>query len=152
MEGKMVRKEKRIVMSAFSTILILTLYSLYVYHKYVSMNPEILNNFSFWGKAIVFLVPVMVIAQIIIHIIFAIINKIVTNEDIPVISDEMDKLIELKALRVSHWTFVIGFFMSMITLAIGLKPPVFFLILISFCFISAFAADIARIIYYRKGI
>ena len=152
MESKMYRKEIRILVSSLSALLITILYSLYVYHRYVAGNPEILNSLRFWGKAMVFMAPVMIVAQIIIHIIYAIINKIVTDTDIPVITDEMDKLIELKALRISHWIFVMGFFLSMILLATGAKLTVFFLMLIVVGFISSFAADMARIIYYRKGV
>ena len=148
----MYRKEIRILVSSLSALLITILYSLYVYHRYVAGNPEILNSLRFWGKAMVFMAPVMIVAQIIIHIIYAIINKIVTDTDIPVITDEMDKLIELKALRISHWIFVMGFFLSMILLATGAKLTVFFLMLIVVGFISSFAADMARIIYYRKGV
>jgi hypothetical protein len=152
MEGKMYRKEIRIVVSSLSTLLILILYSLYVYNRYVADNPDILNNLRFWGKAMVYMAPVMIVAQIVIHIIYAIINKIVTDTDIPVITDEMDKLIELKALRISHWVFTLGFFLSMILLATGARLPVFFLVLIVSGFISSLAADMARIIYYRKGV
>ena len=72
--------------------------------------------------------------------------------DILVITDEMDKLIELKALRISHWIFTLGFFLSMILLATGARLPVYFLVLIVSGFISSLAADMARIIYYRKGV
>ena len=61
-------------------------------------------------------------AQIIIHIIFAIINKMVTNEDMPTTDDERDKLIELKSIRISHWIFTIGFMLAMGSQAIDMKP------------------------------
>ena len=61
-------------------------------------------------------------AQIIIHIIFAIINKMVTNEDMPTTDDERDKLIELKSTRISHWIFTIGFMLAMGSQAIDMKP------------------------------
>jgi nucleoside recognition membrane protein YjiH len=95
---------------------------LHVYSKYIAVNPEIINSFKFWGKAFVILIPIAIVAQIIIHIIFAIINKMVTNEDMPTTDDERDKLIELKSIRISHWIFTIGFMLAMGSQAIDMKP------------------------------
>ena len=145
-------KEKTILVSVISMILILGLYSLYVYHKYVAGNLDIINDFSFWGKAFLILIPVTIVSQIIIHIIFAIIDKIVTNEDISSITDERDKLIELKAIRISHWIFIFGFLLSMGSQAIGMRPWVMFIILIFSGFIAAIVSEIAKIYFYRKGI
>jgi len=147
----MYNREKQIIVSLITSILILGLYSLYVFNKYIEGNPDILNDFKFWGKAFLILIPVSVIAQIIIHIVFAIVNKITTNEDIPTISDERDKLIELRAIRISHWLFLCGFLLSMGSQAIGMLPGVMFITLISSGFVASFASEIARIYYYRKG-
>jgi hypothetical protein len=83
--------------------------------------------------------------------VFAIINKIATNEDIPVISDERDKLIELKAVRISHWIFIFGFMLSMGSQAFGMQPWVMFITLVFSGFVASVISEIARIIYYRKG-
>lgn len=93
-----------------------------------------------------------IVSQIIIHIIFAIINKIVTNEDISSITDERDKLIELKAIRISHWIFIFGFLLSMGSQAVGMQPWVMFITLIFSGFIAAIVSEIAKIYFYRKGI
>jgi len=145
-------KEKTILVSVISMILILGLYSLYVYHKYIAGNPDVINDFKFWGKAFLILIPVTIVSQIIIHIIFAIINKIVTNEDISSITDERDKLIELKAIRISHWIFIFGFLLSMGSQAVGMQPWVMFITLIFSGFIAAIVSEIAKIYFYRKGI
>jgi len=114
-------------------------------------NPDLINDFKFWGKAFLILIPVTIVAQIIIHIVFFIINKIVTNEDVPTISDERDKLIELKAIRISHWVFVFGFMLSMGSQAFGMKPWVMFITLIFSGFIAAIVSEISKIYFYRKG-
>lgn len=152
METKMYRKETRIIFTLISTILIFGLYALYVYRKYIDGNPDILNDFRFWGKTFLIFIPVAIVAEIIIHIIFAIISKILTNEDMPAISDEMDKLIELKALRVSHWTFTLGFISAMGLLAFGVQPYVMFIVLISSGFLGSIAEGITQIYFYRKGV
>ena len=147
----MYRREKRILVTLISSILIMGFYSLYVYHKYIVGNLSILNDFSFWGRAFLILIPVSIIAQIIIHIIFFIINKIVTNENVPTITDERDKLIELKAIRISHWTFISGFLLSMGSQAIDMQPWVMFILLFSSGLAASIASDIAMIYYYRRG-
>lgn len=145
-------KEKQIIVTAVSLVLIFTVYSIYVYNKYIADNLVILNDFKFWGKTFLILIPVTIVLQIIIHIVFYIINKIITNEDIPNISDERDKLVDLKALRISHWIFTMGFLFSMIALAIGMPPYVMFLTLIASGFISGIVSEIAKIYFYRKGV
>lgn len=148
----MCQKEKMIIVSMISSILIIGFYALYVYHKYISGNPEVIHDFSFWGKAFLYFIPVAIVAQIIIHIVFAIVNKIATNEDISSISDEMDRLIELKSIRISHWTFIFGFILAMGSLAIGMPAYMMLLILISSGFIAGLASDISKIYFYRKGV
>lgn len=145
-------KEKQVLVSTLSSILIFAFYSLYVYNNYIAANPLVINDFKFWGIAFIILIPVAIIAQIIIHIVFAIINKIVTNEDIPTISDEMDRLIELKAMRISYWTYTAGFLLAMSSQALNMPPYAMFLFLISSCLVSGTAEGIAKIYFYRKGI
>ena len=125
---------------------------MHVYSKYIAVNPEIINSFKFWGKAFVILIPIAIVAQIIIHIIFAIINKMVTNEDMPTTDDERDKLIELKSTRISHWIFTIGFMLAMGSQAIDMKPWVMFVTLISSGFLSSMVSELARFYFYRKGV
>jgi hypothetical protein len=146
------RREKEIIVTTISLILILGFYSLYVYHKYIQGNLDVLNDFKFLGKAFLIMIPVMIVAQVIIHIVFFIINKIVTNEDIPTITDEMDKFIELKALRISHWTFSFGFLLSIGSQAIGMQPWVMFITLVASGFAGGISEGIAKIYFYRKGI
>ncbi len=152
MDKKISRKETRILVTLISSILIFCLYALYIYQRQVVGNVEILNDLQFWGKTFVIFIPVAVVALIIIHIIFAIINKIVTNEDMDDKSDEMDKLIELRALRVSHWAFSAGFILAMGSQAIGMETWVLFVVLIASAFLGSIAEGLTQIYYYRKGI
>ena len=83
MKEKMSYQEKENIISLISSFLILGFYSLYVYNKYLDGNPDLINDFQFWGKTFLILIPVTIVAQIIIHIVFAIINKIVADEEPP---------------------------------------------------------------------
>jgi len=144
-------KEKQILVTVISLILIFSCYSLYVYNKYIAVNFDIINDFKFWGKTFLILIPVTIVSQIVIHIVFTIINKIVTNEDMPKLSDERDKLIDLKAIRISHWIFIAGFLLSMVSQVIGMPPYAMFIILIASGFVSGIISEIAKIYFYRKG-
>jgi hypothetical protein len=144
-------KEKQILVTLISMILIFGCYSLYVYNKYIAENFDIVNDFRFWGKTFLILIPVTIVSQIIIHIVFAIINKIVTNEDMSTLSDERDKLIDLKAIRISHWIFTAGFMLSMVSLVIGMPPYAMFITLVASGFVASIVSEIAKIYFYRKG-
>ncbi len=145
-------KEKRIFVSLIGSVLILAIYCLYVYYKYIAGNPEMLNDLKFLGKSFLILIPVAIAAQIVIQIVFAIVIKIAGNEDIDPIDDERDKLIELKAIKVSHYIFILGFMMAMGCLALGLKPWVMIVVLIASGFVASMVNEILRLYYYRKGV
>jgi len=144
-------KEKQVLVTLLATILTLVLYSMYIYNMYISSDPAIINSFRFWGNAFIILIPVAIVAQIIVQIIFAIINRIVTNEDIPTKDDERDRLIELKTIRISHWIFITGFTLAMGSQSMGMQPWVMFVTLFSSGFISSIVSEISRFLYYRRG-
>lgn len=147
----MYTKEKQLLVTAISMVLIFATYSLYVYTAYIAENPNLLNDFQFWGKTFLVLIPVSIVAQIIIHIIFSIVNKIVTNEDMTTLSDERDKLIDLKAIRIAHWIFTGGFLLAMVTQVMGMPPYAMFLTLVASGFLSGVISEIAKLYFYRKG-
>jgi hypothetical protein len=92
------------------------------------------------------------VVRLVIEIIFIIINWIVTKEKAPSFADELDKMIELKAMRVSYFVFILGFLLAMGSLVVQKTPSSMFIIM----FLSGFIADAAGIIWrlylYRKGV
>jgi len=145
-------QEKQSIVAIIGSILVIGFYSLYIYKNYIQADIELLNDFQFWGKSFLYFIPIGIVVQIVIHIVFAIANRIITREDIPDFTDERDKLIELKSIRISHWIFIFGFMLSMGFVAMGMKPYVMFLTLIFSGFMASLASEIAKIIYYRKGV
>lgn len=143
--------EKQSIVSIIGSVLVIGFYSLYVYRHSIQADMGLLNDFQFWGKSFLYLIPVAIVVQIVIQILFAIANRIITQEDLPDITDERDRLIELKCIRISHWIFILGFMLAMGSLAAGMKPYVMFLTLISSGFVASLASEIAKIIYYRMG-
>ena len=148
----MEQKEKQVLVSLIASLIIIVFYSLWVYSKYIESNPGIINDLKFWGRSFIVLIPVAIITQIVIHILFAIINKIVTGEDLSDKDDERDKLIELKSLRVSHCVFVVGFMSAMGAVALGMELWVMFVTLIFSGFLSDLISSTVKIWYYRKGV
>jgi hypothetical protein len=145
-------KEKETIIGLISSTLILLIYSLYVYKNYLVSDWSLLNNFKFWGTAFLVMIPVSIVAQIVIHIIFAIIHKIATREDLDTsVSDERDKLIELRAIRISHVIFLIGFLLAMTTQAMGMEPFMLFVTLMASGFLATVGSGSAKIYYYRRG-
>ena len=135
-------QEKQSFVSIIGSVLVIGFYSMYVYKNYIQADLELLNDFQFWGKSFLYLIPIGIVVQIVIHIVFAIANRIITQEDIPDITDERDKLIELKSIRISHWIFIFGFMLAMGSLALGMKPYVMFLTLISSGFLASLASEV----------
>lgn len=145
-------QEKKNIVSLVTTLLIFSVYSMYVFQKYQEGSFHTTNEFSFWGAFILVLNPVSIVAKIIIHIIFSIINTIATNEKEPLITDELDQLIALKSTRNSHYVFIIGFLLSMIPLAMGQPPYLMFIILISSGLLSEVVGIFTQLYLYRKGV
>jgi len=145
-------QEKKVVVSIISGILIFTLYTLYAINNAEEGSITSASDFSFWGSFILILLPVSIVAKIIIHIGFVIFNKIATNEDEPSFEDEFDKIIELKADRISLYVFFFGFILAMVPLVTNLPTYFTFLVLISFGFLSDLMGRIAQLYFYRKGV
>lgn len=145
-------QEKKSLVFLISMILIYALYSLYLFQVHQDTILNTPNDLKFWGKAFFALILIIVVASIIIFIIFSIINKIVTNEDIPSFSDERDKLVDLKATKITYHTFSFGFLLAMGSQALDMQPWVMFITLIASCFISTIIGEITKIYLYRKGV
>jgi hypothetical protein len=144
-------QEKKIYVNLISTTMIFGFYCLYVFQTHQE-SIDSTNSFRFWGAVILILIPISIVAKIIISIIFNIINTITTNEKEPTFSDELDKLIELKALRNSHSVFVAGFLLALVLLVIDKPPSAMFITLIFSGFLSEVVGCITQLYLYRKGV
>ena len=69
----------------------------------------------------------------------------------PDITDERDKLIELKSARISLYVFTFGFLLAMISLVMEQPPWVMFTILISAGLLSDTLNELAQFYFYRRG-
>jgi hypothetical protein len=149
-------QESKSLTNIISTILITGIYSLIVYQRYLNGTVDTTDVFRFWAVTILIFIPISVVALIIIMIIFSIINSVVQTakgEEIDDdITDERDKLIELKATKISLIIFSLGFVIALVTQVSNMSNHMFFITLIVFGVISEVVSQLATIIYYRKGL
>ncbi len=145
-------KEKRILVSLVSSVLIMAIYCFYVYYRFIHSNPALLHDLRFLGKWFLIMIPVAIVAQIVIQILLAISFKMAGHDDIDPIEDERDKMIELKAIKISHYFFIAGFMMAMGCLGLGMKPSVMIFVLMITGFVASVVNEVLRLWYYRKGI
>lgn len=148
----MSHQEKKTYLELLGNVLVFTGYGLYVYlnnQARIEANP---NDFAFWGSTFLIMIPVAIVIHIVLHILFAIYTRVASGEGIPDFEDEMDKLIELRAIRNSHWTFILGFGAAMASQVMGYEPFVMVLSLFGAGFVSSIVSDLTKLYFYRKGL
>jgi hypothetical protein len=145
-------QEKENIVNIFSGLLITAVYALIVYHRHLEGRIDLTGDYRSWGVVFLIFMGVSIVSRIIIYIIFHIFNAIATKEtDIP-ISDERDKLIKLKSLRNSHYTFSFGFALVFAALALGMPVYTIFIAFIIFGLLSEIVDNVSQIYYNRKGV
>lgn len=144
--------EKRAIVNIISSVLITAAYSVYLFQRYLAGGGEFINDPHFWGVAFLIFIPVSIVANIIITIVFAIYYWITAREETPSFSDERDKLIELKGARNAMYTFSIGVVLSMASLAINMPLYVMFITIIYSGLLSSVIDDITQFYLYRRGV
>ena len=145
-------QEKRSIVNIVSSILIMGGYAYYVFGINGAENKLLIEDFAFWAKFILILIPVTIVAKIIVYILFGIVNTVATREEMPSVTDERDKLIDLKAERVSHYLFIFGFMLGLIVLLTDWPQYLMFVVMISMGLIAEIVGESSRFYFYRKGL
>jgi len=144
-------QERRAIVSLLASIVIVVGYSAVMLPRYPQSEPYSVDVFRYWGAFIVILIPVTIVARIVIHIVFSILNTIATREEEPDVTDERDRLIDLKSLRNALYVFSIGFLVAMIAVVLEQPPAVMFVILIGAGLGSDMVSEISQFYFYRRG-
>lgn len=147
----MTYQEKRAVVSVISTLLITALYTAYMAQRYPAVSEYSAEVFRYWGAFFLILIPVSIVAKVIIYILFNIFTTVTTQEQEPSITDERDKLIDLKATRNSLVVFTAGFLAAMAAVALGQSPTVMFILFIASGVLAEVASDLSQFYFYRRG-
>jgi hypothetical protein len=150
MRVMMTFQEKRALVSTGSTLVISVLYLLWVMQR--SQADAATIDFSFWAAAILILIPVHVAFKVLIHVLFVVVNVAATREAEPRFTDELDKLVGLKALRNFCLVFMTGFLLAMGTAALGQPPSVMFLVLLLTASVAGVILEASEFYFYRNGV
>jgi hypothetical protein len=166
-------QEKRTITSIVTGALVLGAYCIYAFGK-VQSGVVTPGDLKFWASTMLFFIGIGIVSIIIIQIVFHILLSIsiavkeqirnghVDDKEIEksvektigaeMVEDEMDKLIELKSMRVGFTFAGIGFVTALVSLVLSYSPVV----MLNIMFISFSAGSIfegfAQLYYYRKGI
>lgn len=144
-------QEKKSILNMISSLLISGIYFWYIFQGNPTAGMSSDELLYFWGKSILILIPVSIVARILIAIVFAIGNTVATREKIPA-TDERDKLIELKSLQNSRYMFAFGFILAMVALTMNMSVNVMFIIIVLAGMISEIVENVSQLYFYRKGI
>ncbi|TYQ18171.1 UNVERIFIED_CONTAM: hypothetical protein Cloal_0589 [Acetivibrio alkalicellulosi] len=162
-------QEKRTIVSIIIGVLILAAYCIYSYGKYQSgdIAPDDMKT---WSGIILVFIAIGVISGIVIQIIFHILLSIgiaiqekVKNDrcddkeiaktiDAEMVTDEMDKLIELKSMRVGFITAGIGFVSALLTQILNYSPAVMLNVMFITFSAGSLLHGLTQIYFYKRGI
>ena len=145
-------REKENIINIFSGLIITGVFAWIIYQRQLDGRIDLTDDFQAWGKLFLIYAGVSVVARIIIYIIFHIVNAIATKAEKVPAEDERDKLIKLKATRNSHYSFSVGFFIAIITLAVGMPTYSIFIVFVISGVISELIDNGSQMYYYRKGV
>lgn len=147
-------QEKNIAVSLVNFSLILSFYLFRLWQLIRSDRFEPNQIFRLWVIIIVAAIVVTIVATILTQIGAGIIEAIKTKT-VPVIediTDERDKLIDLKGTKTTYTLSSIGTFLAMLTFALGQPPLVMFTLLILVGLLAQIVGDIVRLYFYRRGV
>lgn len=145
---------KTIFISLITTLVVFIFYSFYMYGKYLNGEFDGPDASSIVGMSVFILIGASIIVTIIVHIIYAIVEAIITQKepDSNTMSDERDKLIDLKGLQIFILVFSFGFIASMGALAFGVESYIIFISITCSMFFANVISEIAKLFYYHVGV
>ena len=144
-------QEKRVLVSLVSNVLVFGVFFAIILGMYHDGRFDGEDAGRVIGQAILWLIGAQILAHIVGHILFAIGSAVATGEEEPDITDERDKLIELRALRISFYLFGAAFLGVVVAMALGTSFVVAFLSINSALAIADALGNIVRLRLYRRG-
>lgn len=157
----MTYQTKKTIVSLLASIAILISYCISVYND-ISKGLTLENDATFWAKKMLIFITIGVAINIISFIVFHILlsvnlsvkdsKEINRKLELEMVEDEMDKLIELKSLRVGYIFASTGFILGLILLAFNTSIAIVLNILFLSFFVGAIAEGISNLFFYFRGI
>lgn len=162
-------KEKKIIVSLVTGLLILATYCIYTLNK-IQLGTAALDDLKFWATTILIFIGIGFVALIIILIVFHILlsvtiavkeeiqnreyddKKIAKTLELDMVEDEMEKLIGLKAMRISFAVVGIGFIAALVSLVLNYSPAVMLNIMFFSFGIGSMIEGFTQLYFYRRGV
>ena len=153
----MTYQERRSIVMMVTSLATTTIYGIIMYNRYTAGTLSDENIMRFWAIIFLVFIPVTVVAQIIIQIVYHIIEAIgieIKGGDHEELGreDERDKLIESKAGKISQVLFLTGFFAGLTTQLFDYSAHAFFITLIISGTLGLILEEIYKIVLYRRGV
>ncbi len=162
-------QEKRITVSIITGLFILAAYCIYAYGKFQSGYIASDDLKAWAGIILVFIgigVASTIILQIIFHILLSVaiairenvrsgrcddkeLDKTIGSE---MVTDEMDKLIELKSMRVGFIAAGIGFVAALVSQVLNYSPAVMLNVMFLTFSAGSLLEGITQLYFYKRGI
>lgn len=161
--------EKKAIVSILAGIAVIVSYCIYVYGK-IEAGDAAPDNLKFWAGAMLLFIIVGIVANIVIQIVFHILLSISiavreriqigTSDDKQIekeiaaemVEDEMDKLVELKSLRVGFIIAGIGFVTALIYAYLGFSVDIMMNILFFSFSGGSILEGVSQLFFYRRGV
>ncbi len=162
-------QERKTIVSLISGALVVAAYCIYAFGRAQSGAVDA-SDLKFWAGAMLTFVGIGIVVTIVIQIVFHIlmsigiaVKKTIRNEKVDdkeiektinaeMVEDEMDKLIELKAMRVGFVIAGIGFVTGLLFLFLGYSAAVMLNILFLSFSGGALFEGAAQLYFYRRGV
>lgn len=162
-------KVKRTIISILTGVLLMAAYSIYVVGKLQS-GAASLDDMKFWASTILIFIGIGIVAMIVIQIIFHILlsiamavktqvqtgkcddKEIEKTLELDMVEDEMDKLIELKSMKIGFAVVGVGFGLALVSLVLDYSPAVMLNILFASFYIGSLIEAILQLHFYKTGI
>ncbi len=162
-------QEKRVLVSVLTGAALMAAYGVNAYGK-VQEGFTAAEDMGLWAVVMLQYIGIGIVAAIEIQIVFDILLSIaiaakesIRNEAcgdehihktiaLEMVEDEMDKLIELKSMRIGFAVAGGGFIIALITLAMGITPVLMLNLLFMAFGVGSMLEGIAQLYYYRKGV
>lgn len=162
-------KTKRTIVSILTGILLMTAYCIYVFGKMQS-GTVAADDMKFWASTILIFIGIgvaaMIVIQIIYHILLSIALAVKTQVqtgkcdekeiektiELEMVEDEMDKLIELKSMKIGFAVVGIGFGIALVSLVLEYSPAVMINIMFASFYIGSLIEAITQLHFYKAGV
>ncbi len=136
-------QEKSVWISLSATVLIFAYYLFQVVE--IFLNPREDANLT-----ILFFIAIVltIIIQIVAQSLLAIVNRKEASHGL----DERDRIIQLKSLRISHYTLVAGTWIAGFSIFMDFSAPMVAHAVLFFFILSEIFGFLAQLIQYRRGV